>query len=98
MMTELELFVLRIPEFKNKTSGQLIDYFAFYLQQINSNEVFTAAQLKYCFDELSLTPYSNISSYLSRNTGKSGKYIKRKSGYVLNRVIKERKRQTPRLN
>ncbi len=89
MMTELELFVLRIPEFKNKTSGQLIDYLAFYLQQINSNEVFTAAQIKICFDELSLTPYSNISSYLSRNTGKSGKYIKRKSGYVLNRVIKE---------
>ena len=46
MMTELELFVLRIPEFKNKTSGQPIDYFAFYLQQINSNGVFTAAQLK----------------------------------------------------
>lgn len=89
MMNELELFVLRIPDFKSKTEAQLIDYFAFYLQQICAQSTFTAAQIRHCFDGLSLQPYSNIPSYFSRNCGKKGKYIKHKDGYILNRSTQE---------
>lgn len=88
-MDELELYILRIPDFKNKTSAQLIDYFAFYLQLISSQNAFTATQIRECFDSLSLHPYSNISSYFSRNCGKNGKYLKKKDGYILNRVTQE---------
>lgn len=90
-MEDIELYVLRIPEFRSKTSGELIDYFAFYLQQVCKKSSFTGSQIRCCFDELKLLPYSNISSYLSRNSGRKGKYIKdKKSGYTLNRGISEK--------
>lgn len=88
-MDELELYILRIPDFKIKTAAQLIDYFAFYLQQIDSQNAFSAAQISKCFDSLSLPPYSNISAYLSRNCRKKGKYLKRAEGYTLNRYTQE---------
>lgn len=88
-MDELDLYILRIPDYKTKSAAQLIDYFAFYLQQVCNQKAFTPSQIKQCFNELSLPPYSNISSYLSKNSGRNGKYIKQKSGYVLNRIEKE---------
>lgn len=88
-MEELELFIFRIPAFKEKTAAQLIDYFAFYLQQVCKQNVFSATQIRKCFDSLSLQPYSNIPSYLSRNSEKNGKYIKKKEGYILNRSTQE---------
>ena len=89
-METLELYIRRIPEFKSKTPGELIDYFAFYLQQICSKSTFSAVQIKECFTALALQPYSNISSYLGRNSGPKGKFIKQKNGYTLNRAVKER--------
>lgn len=88
-MKELELFIFRIPEFKEKTAAQLIDYFAYYLQQVCKQSTFSASQIRKCFDCLSLQPYSNIPSYLSRNSDKNGKYIKKKDGYILNRSTQE---------
>ena len=75
-MEELELFILRIPDFDQKTAAELIDFFAFFLQKDSAQGSFTAAQIKNCFDTLSLPPYSNISSYLSKNCGSKGKYLK----------------------
>lgn len=89
-MDALELYIRRIPEFNTKTPSELIDYFAFYLQQICSQSYFSAAQIKECFTSLALQPYSNISSYLGKNSGAKGKFIKQKNGYVLSRVTKER--------
>ena len=89
-MDELELYILRIPDFKTKVPSELIDYFAYYLEQISSQVSFTPVQIKACFEKLSLQPYSNISSYLGKNSGKNGKYIKKKDGYILNRQAKER--------
>lgn len=89
-MEELELFILRIPDFNQKTAAELIDFFAFFLQKDSAQGSFTAAQIKNCFDTLSLPPYSNISSYLSKNCGSKGKYLKQKQGYALSRSVKER--------
>ncbi len=88
-MEELELFILRIPSFKDKAASQLIDFFAFYLQRVRAQSSFSAAQIKQCFDSLSLHPYSNIPYYLSRNSERNGKYIKQKDGYVLDRFTQE---------
>lgn len=89
-MEELELFTLRIPNFKNQSASQLIDYFAFFLQQVCAHSTFSSAQIRECFEYLSLRPYSNIPSYLSRNSGKNGKYIKQKDGYMLDRSTREK--------
>lgn len=89
-MEELELFILRIPDFDQKTAAELIDFFAYFLQRDNTQVSFTAAQIKSCFDTLSIPPYSNISAYLSRNCGSKGKYLKQKHGYALSRSAKER--------
>lgn len=89
-MEKLELFILKIPEFKSKSPSELIDYFSFYIHQICGQGYVTAKQIKDCFDALSIRPYSNISSYLSKNSGKKGKYIKDKNnGYILCRDSKE---------
>lgn len=88
-MDALELFILRIPDFKGKTSAQLIDYFAYFLLHEQKVKTLSAAQIRQCFNELSMQPYSNISSYLSRNSMKNGKYIKQKSGYTLSRSTQE---------
>lgn len=88
-MNELELYIRHIPDFKSKAASELIDYFAFFLQHNKAQELVTAAQIKECFDLLSLLPYSNISSYLGRNSGAKGKYLKKTNGYALNRATKE---------
>lgn len=89
-MEELELFTLRIPDFENQSASQLIDYFAFFLQQICAQTTFSAAQIRECFEHLSLRPYSNIPSYLNKNSGKNGKFIKQKDGYILDRSTREK--------
>lgn len=90
-MEPLEIFITRIPEFKSKSSGELIDYLAFYLQYICGQDCFTAKQISECFAQLAMPPYSNISSYLSKNSNTKGKFIKnsRNCTYVLNRNTKE---------
>ena len=89
-MEELELFTLRIPDFKNQSASHLIDYFAFFLQQSCNQTIFSSVQIRECFECLSLQPYSNIPSYLSKNSGKNGKFIKQKNGYILNRSTREK--------
>lgn len=89
-MEELEIFISRIPDFDQKSASELIDFFAFFLQKNNTQDSFTASQIKKCFETLSLAPYSNIPSYLSRNTGSKGKYLKQKCGYSLSRTTKEK--------
>lgn len=89
-MENLEVYILRIPDFDQKPASALIDYFAFYLQQVCNCSSFSAAQVKECFESLSITPYSNISSYLSKNSGRNGKYIKQKTGYILSRTCREK--------
>ena len=88
-MEELELFILRIPKFKEKTAAELIDYFAYFLLQEKKIQTISAIQIKQCFIELSIQPYSNISAYLSKNSAKQGKYIKQKSGYTLSRLTRK---------
>lgn len=87
---DIESFVMKITEFKNMSSSQLIPYFAFYLlTEANMTEV-KASDINKCFEDLHLNPYSNISSFLSKDVKKkTAKFIKKKDGYVLNRATTE---------
>ena len=78
MMTELELFVLRIPEFKNKTSGQLIDYFAFYC--IETDIVCLVP-----FDEN--FPVSTLSIRLDDYTGKRLSTMRFASDFSVEKIV-----------
>ena len=89
-MTEnLNYFYNRIPDNKNISASQLIPYFVYFLQDEN-NEV-KPSDVEKCYTALSLKAYSNISSYLSRNSsGKNAIFIKGKCGYKLHRHAKEK--------
>lgn len=88
-MEELELYIQRIPDFKKKSPAELIDYFAFFLQNQKKQDLFSPAQIKSCFEYLSLQPYSNISAYLNKRSGNNGKFLKKKTGFVLARATRE---------
>ncbi len=85
----LENFVERVPDFDNLDASQKIRFFAYYLLEHKKQEHFTAADINACFDVLHITPYSNISMYLSRQAkGKGAIFIKNKSGYRMERQCK----------
>lgn len=89
MNDALEAFLLQIPDVENQQPSSLIDYFVYFLTIINGSESIQASDIEACFNISRLTKYSNIPSYLSRNSktgrGKSPKFIKTKYGYHLER-------------
>lgn len=62
----LEEFVDRINDFTELTPAKQIPYFAYYLCRYRDLEYFAAKDIRGCYEELKLPPYSNISSYLSK--------------------------------
>jgi hypothetical protein len=90
-MSNLNSFILNIPNFKDRTASELVPIFAYYLQEIKQISPFSASDIKYCFNELSLKPYSNISSFLTKKSkGKDSIFLKQKSGYTLTRHSAEK--------
>lgn len=76
-------FVERVPEFNKMTSGEMIPYFVYYLEQ-NGAHIITPKMIGECFYNLSVKPYSNISSYLrNKSLGKNAIFLKEKDGYSL---------------
>lgn len=87
-MKDLHSFIGRIEEFDSYKSSEMIPYFIYFLH-LNDNEYVTSKDIKICFDELSINPYSNISQYLSSKSSGSGKiFIKNSHGYKLLRPTK----------
>ena len=88
-MENLEYFYKRIPNQNNLTASKLIPYFVYFLQE--EKEDINAKDILECFNILSLSPYSNIPAYLSKNSsGKNAVLIKGKCGYKLHRNTKEK--------
>ena len=82
----LENFISRLDAFSSWGGAKQVDYFAFYLMTEGNQESFTATDIQKCFDGLSLRQYARTASYLSDGSGKrTGKYIKSKKGYRLER-------------
>lgn len=86
----LDSFVERIADFNNLTSSKLIPFFGYYVTVINAEECFFSKDIDECFRLLKISPYSNISSFLSnKSRGKDRLFIKTKQGYVLERRTSE---------
>ncbi|EAC3816212.1 hypothetical protein [Listeria monocytogenes] len=90
-MSNLNSFTLNIPKFNDRTSSEFIPIFAYYLQEIKQTKPFSAIDINYCFNELSLKPYSNISAFLTKKSkGKDIIFLKQKTGYTLTRHSAEK--------
>lgn len=84
----LENFVERFDDFSKWDGKKQVDYFAYFLATETTSESFTAKQIQDCFDTLSLKQYARAAVYLSENSSnKSGRYIKSKTGYRLERSV-----------
>ena len=89
-MDQIEIFYRKIPDYDNKSAGELIPYFSYYCTRENDEEYFQITDINECYEKLYLNKYSNISSYLSSKTkGKNIFFIKNKKGYKLNRHMRE---------
>lgn len=81
---KLKEYILKIKDFEQLTSSQKIIYFGYYLLVYQNIEYINGKNIEACFNELHLVPYSNISSYLSKNSvGKNKIFIKGKFGYKI---------------
>ncbi len=89
-MSNLSSFSLNIPNLNNRTASDLIPIFAYYLQEIQGETPFSAADVASCFNELAIKPYSNISSFLSTKAkGRTIIFLKQKKGYTLSKQAKD---------
>lgn len=87
MKAELESFALQIPDMASKKPSELISYFAYFLTVVQEETVVTGVGVSRCFELLRLPTYSNVNTFLSRNTGRgsSHMFVKVKGGYQLSR-------------
>lgn len=86
----IENFIAQISDFSNLTSSQLIPFWGYYISEIERKDFFLAKDIDECFKLLKISPYSNISSFLSnKSKGKDKLFIKLKQGYVLERKASE---------
>lgn len=86
MYEKLEGFIKKIPEFFEKSSGEMITYFVYYCLYIENMQQVQPKQIEECYSTLSVKPYSNIPAYLSNHSkGKNAIFLKNKSGYTLER-------------
>lgn len=82
---DLKMYIKKVNDFLNLPSSSQIDYFIYFLLYEKKIEGIKAKDVAECFEELNLVPYSNIPSYLSKNSqrGKGQKFLKRKDLYFL---------------
>ncbi|MEW8237325.1 MAG: hypothetical protein AB2727_03955 [Candidatus Thiodiazotropha taylori] len=85
----IEEFLALIPDADNMSAADLIDYFVYFHTTHLGNTSLKPSDVTAYFDELGLSPYSNPSTYLSRNAAKKKgtkpKFLKKSIGYVLER-------------
>ncbi len=86
MMT-LEEFIIRIDNFLSLKSSEQIPYFGYYILKYQNKESFTAKEIEKCFAETHITPYSNISAYLSKEKKAKHMLSHKNGGYILTRTV-----------
>ena len=90
-MKEITAFSIRIANINDRPASELIPIFAYYLQEIEGLDSFSAIDISECFRELSIKPYSNIPAYLRKKAqAKPALFLKQKSGYILTKQTKEK--------
>lgn len=87
---DINLFIKRIPGFENLSAANKIDYFVYFLLHEKTIKGVLPKDVLDCFHELNLNPYSNISSYLNKNSQrrKNQKFLKRNNLFFLESGVK----------
>jgi len=82
---DLNKYVVKILEFETLPASNKIDYFVHFKIVHDNKDGIKAKDIAECFDVLNLSPYSNIPSYLTKNSqrGKNQKFIKKNDLYRL---------------
>lgn len=83
----LEEFIIRIDNFLSLKSSEQIPYFGYYILKYKNKESFTAKEIEKCFIETHITPYSNISAYLSKEKKSKRMLSHKNGGYILTRSL-----------
>lgn len=91
---ELEEVVNGISSFSNWTDADRVRFFAWFLHSKNGKERFSPADIRACYDSLSLQKPSDVNSYLARMLGRRPREVLRdKRGYALEKRIKDQLEQ-----
>lgn len=87
---KIKEFIKGIPNFASMKFSDQIDIFAYYTAYVMDDKVFKATHIKQLYLKCEMTPYSNITSYLSKNSlKKESKFVKSKNGYSASIFLKE---------
>lgn len=95
MTDSLEVFLTSIPDLDEKSASELIEYFLFYLTDVEGRAAAAPHEIGGCFRAASIAPYSNIPAYLTqksaRGKGRRPTVIKvNGGGYRLERQAQEK--------
>ena len=86
---KLEAFVARVPDFATLKPSQQLEYFVYYLTEVERTDGVLPAEVTACFAAAKIPAYSNIPAYLAANVRKTGaelpKFVKLKDRYYLHR-------------
>lgn len=85
----LEGFIDRVDGFIDKPSSEQILFFGYYLMAHKGVESFFSKDIRSCFEQLHLPPYSNISAFLSKAKNEKRLVKCRNGGYQLARRVSE---------
>lgn len=89
---ELDKFTSNVNDFFNLKSSDQIDYFVYFLTVESNSGTTQATPIRDCFIISEITPYSNISQYLTGNLKPKEKaypkFLRIKDGYQLHRNMK----------
>lgn len=90
-MSNINDFTKRISEFDSLSNSEKIDYIVYFILIIEKKSEAKVGDIRKCFEDLHSVPYSNISAYLNKfsQRGKSQKFIKNGTGYLIERKRKE---------
>lgn len=83
-------YINRIDGFIELKPSEQIPYLGYYLMTYRNVEFFSAKNIEDCFREIHLPPYSNISSYLSREKKAKRMLAHKKGGYILTHAVETR--------
>jgi hypothetical protein len=89
MKESLDSFLTQLPNLNGKKPSELVEYFIYFLTIIKGQDVARPSDVGRCFEISRLPKYSNVSTYLSRNSKKRKnqppRFLNISGGYQLER-------------
>lgn len=87
---KLESFVNKINNFNSLDKTKKTDLFVYFLEKEEKNDWVSKDEVSRCYEVLKLSPQNNMSQYIANNytqryENQKLKFIKKKSGFVLER-------------